>query len=482
MFLRLDHHFRRAWLVTAACLALFAGIFFARYQILPDGRFIWLIVPALFISLRQHGLAALILLSIVSFGVGWWRGSAYVIRFAEQQYLYGQKITVTGIAQDDAVYGKRYQLEFGLGDVHIVEPVQKPFTGGLNIAGFGEPAIYRGDTVQIRGKLYPSRGNNVGRLSFAELTVLRRDNSWINNIRRKFAAGIQSALPEPAASFALGILIGQRSTLPEDVSQQLQHVGLTHIIAVSGANVTIIVLACRRLFSSLSKFQNTVLCLGLIALFLLITGFSPPVVRAGVVSVLGLWAWYYGRSIKPLVLLLVSGAITVLASPPYLWGNVSWYLSFLSFFGVLILAPLVSRRILNKEPKILTSVLIESVCAIMMVEPYALYIFGQISTVGLLANLLVVPFVSIAMLLACIAGLTGALLPAIAGWLAWPATLLLTYMLDAAALLDKLPHAFIENVGFSGRAMTVCYASILIVLSVLQLKARRADTAPKVNN
>jgi ComEC/Rec2-related protein len=468
VFLRFVHRrLRRSWLVIAACLALFAGIFFARYQLLTDARIIWIIVPALAVSLKRHGVIALVLLSLLCFGVGWWRGSTYVARFAAEQPLYGQQVVLVGRANDDAVYGKRYQLEFTLRDVHVHTPTHQSFTGSLNIAGFGEPAIYRGDIVRVSGKLFPSLGNSVGRVSFAELTVLRRDNSWLNNLRRTFAAGMESTLPEPAASFALGLLIGQRSTLPDDTNQQLQHVGLTHIIAVSGANLTIIVLACRRLLGKLSKFQNIALCLSLIGVFLAITGSSPPIVRASVVSVLGLWAWAYGRKIKPLVLLLVGGAITVIANPPYLWGNVSWYLSFLSFFGVLILAPLLTRRIFGaKEPKILTSVLIESICATVLVVPYVLYIFGQVSTVSLIANLLVVPFVPAAMLLALVSGLAGMALPSLAGWLAWPATLLLTY---------------IEHIGFSSQAMVVCYASILLVLAVLQIRVRNAQAA-KVKN
>jgi hypothetical protein len=68
--------------------------------------------------------------------------------------------------------------------------------------------IYHGDTVRVTGKLYPTRGNNVASVSFAEVRVLARGHAPLDALRRRFAAGMQSALPEPLASFALGLLIG----------------------------------------------------------------------------------------------------------------------------------------------------------------------------------------------------------------------------------------------------------------------------------
>jgi competence protein ComEC len=174
------------------------------------------------------------------------------------------------------------------------------------------------------------------------------------------------------------------------------------------------------------------------------------------------------------VLLLVGAAVTVYANPAYLWGNVSWYLSFLSFFGVVMLGPLVTKRLYGgREPRMLVAVLIETICATVMVLPYALWVFGQASIISLLANVLVVPLIPLAMLLALVAGLGGMFTAAVVGWLAWPAVLLLTYMLDIAGLLSRVPHSYAENVGFSWRAMAACYATILLVLFILQLKVRR---------
>lgn len=398
-------------------------------------------------------------------------------QLAPYQAFSRQQVVVVGRASQDGVYGTRYQMTFGLDHARMVAPVNVRLPGGLNIAGFGAPAVFRGDIVQVSGKLYPTRGNNQASINFATLRVVQHNSSWIDTFRRKFVAGIQSALPEPLASFGLGLLIGQRSTLPADVSHMLLVVGLTHIIAVSGYNLTIIVNAARRLLGVRSKFQTAATCLFFIAIFLLITGNSPSIVRAAIISVLSLLAWYYGRKIQPVTLLLTAGAISVLANPLYVWGNVSWYLSFLAFFGVLVLAPLVTRRLYGqREPKLLAQIVIESLCAETMTLPYVLFIFGQVSLVGLPANVVVVALVPLAMLLCVASGLAGMVVPTVAGWFAWPAKLLLTYMLDTANLLSRIPHSFVEGIGFSFGAMGLVYGLIALVWMALHHRLNAKET------
>src|SRR3954470_8823983 len=103
-------------------------------------------------------------------------------------------------------------------------------------------------------------------------------------------------------------------------------VGLTHIIAVSGYNLTIILHASRRVLGKRSKRMSTFLSLSLIVVFLLLAGASASIVRAAIVSVLSIWASYYGRGFKPLNLLALTAAITALANPVYVWSDLSWYL------------------------------------------------------------------------------------------------------------------------------------------------------------
>lgn len=461
-------------IVVSGCLALLGGAGFARVVLLSSSVWLVVVVPVALISLRRHSLVTALCLAVLCFGLGWWRGTELMRRMEPYQRLQKQQVTIVGRATTSGVYGDRSQLTFTMSDLSVARPYYVKLPGSMTIKGFGAPAIYRSDTVQVSGKLYLTRGNNVAGMSFAEVRVVASQPTVIDRFRERFAAGLQSALPEPQASFGLGLLVGQRSTLPETVAESLVMVGLTHIIAVSGYNLTILVEVARRMFVKRSKFQTTAACLLLIATFLLITGSSPPIVRASMISLLSIAAWYYGRTVPSVALLLVAAAITVFANPAYIWGNVSWYLSFLAFFGVVVLSPLVIKRLYgDKQPRLVVQIVIESLAAEALTLPYVLYIFGQISTVSLLANVFVATLVPLAMLLGVIAGLAGMFVPILAGWFAWPAAWLLGYMLHMAGALSSVPHAFLEHIGFSFAAMAVCYVIVGAVMLILRGKQRQ---------
>ena len=110
-----------------------------------------------------------------------------------------------------------------------------------------------------------------------------------------------------------------------------------------------------------------------------------------------------------------------------------------------------------------------------MTLPLIMFIFGKLSVVALLANLLVVPLVPFAMLFSAIAGLAGMLAPLYAGWLALPAQLLLTYMLDVAYWLSGLSFAQLLT-SLSGIQMIILYAAIGIFVAVLATQAKRSKT------
>lgn len=392
-------------------------------------------------------------------------------KLGEYDQLYFQKVTLDVRALDDGVYGKKSQLSFTGG--HATLSNGQELAGKISVSGFGLPAVFQGDEVRVVGKLYPTLGAAQGRLSFAGLQLVAHHPSLVSEVRRKFTAGMQSALPEPLDSFAMGLLVGQRATLPADVKQDLLMVGLTHIIAVSGYNLTIMLRASKKVLDGRSKRLATMLSLGLIAIFLLIAGSSASIVRAAIVSVLSIYAAYYGRTFRPLTLIALAAAITVYLNPFYEWSDVSWYLSFLAFYGVMVLAPLIASRLPSRlRHSLVGMVALESLCAEAATLPFVLHTFGQLSFIGLVANVLVVALVPLAMLLAMVAGMTGMAAGSIAGWFAWPAAVLLTYMLDIAHALARIPHVFVQNVNLSLGQMLNMYLVIVVITISLWFKSR----------
>ncbi len=425
-------------------------------------------------ALRRRTVLATVIVALAGLALGAWRGGAYLHELRPYQTLALQKVEFTATANIDAVYGKNSQLAFVVRDVHFTKPYDQSVPGTIKVSGFGAAMVYRGDRLEISGKLYPTRGASQATVSFAQLEKVGTATSIIDNLRRKFAAGMQSALPEPLASFGLGLLVGQRNTLPEALTQALLMVGLTHIIAVSGYNLTILLEAAKRLMGSRSKVISVVVAVALIFGFLLVAGTSASIVRAAVISLIGLAAWYYGRSVRPLLLILLAAAGTAYANPVYLWADISWYLSFLAFFGILLLAPIITAKLYGDKPvPLIPQIVIESLCAEIMTLPLILYIFGQMSLVSLAANMLVAALIPLAMLLCFTAGLAGMLVGNIAGWLAWPAQVVLTYMLDVVNLLSRVPHAFQQNRYLSAVDMGLCYAAVVVVLGIAYWRKHR---------
>lgn len=468
--------FRRTTLITVGCLSLLAGLGLARLVNLQFQVW-WLAFFSLLLLIRRKNVTGLILIVFLGLILGLWRGGIYMQKLDELKQFSGQQVTISATATSDSVYANRSQIEFTANHAFLVTGLtyHKQLAGSFKISGFGAPMIYRGDHVQITGKLFPMRGSNQARIAYAQLERTGRDSSWVNNFTRRFSAGMQSALPEPNASFGLGLIIGQRNTLPQQLTNQLIMVGLVHIVAVSGYNLTILVRAIGRLRLG-SKYQRLVVSLALIGVFILMTGFSASIVRAAIISVLSLWAWYYGRKMRPLLLISFAAALTAFINPFYIWGDMSWYLSFLAFFGVLMIAPLAARKLFRRRPKMLGMVILETLSAEIMTLPLIVMNFNQLSLIGLLANVLVVPLIPLAMLLSAVAAGAGMLIPAIAGWLAWPANLLLTYILDVVKTLSGIPGIFLHR-SISTVSMLVLYASAL--LAVIIAHKREGPATPK---
>jgi len=453
--------FRRTTLITVGCSATLAGLGLSRkLQITP--QIWWLAFAPLVILFKSKNISSLILVCLLGLGLGLWRGGVYMQKLHLLQDLSMQSVTIQATATSDSIYGNRSQIQFTGGNIKLLAPYKTPLAGSFKLSGFGERMIYRGDTVQVTGSLFPSRGANQATIAYAKLVRLSVGRNIINDIGRRFSAGMQNALPEPVASFAMGLLVGQRTTMPQDVILALTMVGLVHIVAVSGYNLTILVRAVARLRST-SKYQQLMLSLSLIVGFILITGFSASIVRAALVSVLTLWAWFYGRQIKALVLISFTAALTGLFSPFYVWGDLGWYLSFLAFFGVLVIAPIITQRLFSKPPKLLTMVLIETLSAELMTLPLIMMTFSQLSLIALLANLLIMPLVPVAMLLSAIAAGAGVLVAPVAGWFALPARLLLTYMLDVVHILANVPSEFL-HLSISPLVMIASYLLVLVVV------------------
>lgn len=466
---------------AAICLlagAALAGLALGRWGLSIDG---WAVaaagLAALALMRRRVFLGALVVAVLLA---GVWRAGAWSQERAQLTRLIGQTVTLRGHVADDPSTGDKRQVTFKLGNLELIEADTGQTIARLpeTITVYSYPVqLQREYQVQVTGKIKAGYGTAAASVSYPKIQTLARDQGWLEQLRQRFFAGVRTALPEPVASFGLGLLVGIRALIPKDMQTELSLVGLSHLVAVSGYNLTIIVQAVERALGRFGRGISLAASLWLIAGFLLVTGASASIVRASLVSVLSLVAGYYGRRFQPLVLILFTAALTAGYNPVYL-TDLGWLLSYLAFFGVLVLAPAVEVRL--GHPKLIVARLaIESTAAQLMTLPLILWMFGELSIVAPVSNLIILPMVPLAMAVSFVAGLAGMLVPAFCGWLAWPAMLVLGFITRLIDGFAALPWAGTQE-RLSLSAMLGLYALIIGLNVVLVRTNRRAgrDRAP----
>ncbi len=421
-----------SWMIAAAGVAVFIGVWLAKY--VPAGMFIaitWLLAGLLLcMCCFMWGCSWMIPFVVIGgLFIGLWRGSGTEYELKAYKQLTGRTVVIDGVVSDDADEDKQGNTVIRLKDISF--GVHR-LPGQLWVGLAKKMPIERSDRVTVRGKLTDGFGTFSGSMYRAAIEkdmrpepgdVALHVRDWFSNLVRK-------AIPEPESALGVGFLVGQRRSLPDALDNALKLAGLTHIVVASGYNLTILVCLARRLFEKISKYLATVASGVLIAGFMAITGLSPSMSRAGLVAGLSLAAWYYGRKFHPLVLLPVAVAVTVLINPSYAWGDIGWQLSFAAFAGVMILAPLLQSFYFgNKKPGVVRQILGETIAAMLMTAPILIAAFGYISNVAIFANLLVLPLVPLAMLLTFIGGIGALIFGGAAAVFGFPAYLLLTYMI-----------------------------------------------------
>ncbi len=430
-----------SWLITLLCLAFVMGVWLALSISLS---FWWIAIFGIAITgfgFWKGRVYTTILVCIGGGLIGIWHGSVSVEDLKIYQPLIGMQVTVQGMVKEDPTVNSKNKLVLQLSSI-VIGGHELPGSMWMSVSPNKE--IKRGDEVTLEGKMMPGFGTFAAILYNAKVTGLNHPQPGdIGRVVRDwFADKIRQAIPEPQASLGIGFLTGQKSALPGDLSQALQIAGLSHIVVASGYNLTILVRLARRLFMRISKFVAAVGSSIMIVSFVAMTGLSPSMTRAGLVSGLSLLTWYYGRSFHPFVLLPFAAAITVAIQPSYVWGDMGWQLSFSAFAAVMIVTPLLQRFFFgDTEPGTIRQVLGETVGAHVVTLPIVAMGFSVISNVAIPANILIVPFVPIAMLLTFISGLAAIITPGGAELVGMPASWLLGYMTHVAQYLAELPWA-----------------------------------------
>ena len=430
--------FHISYLVAWLAFGVLLGLVFAKlnwFQISAVGIVVagFLLIGA-FKSRRWYAIGFAVICGVL---IGVERGTVIENDLKKYENFAGAQILVSGVIDDDPVYGKRGDQQFRLREVSINS---LPMRGEIFVGTYNILDIKRGDKVELKGKLSKGFGSYQATMRYATLVSATQPINPVMEFRDRFASGVRNIVAEPAASLGLGFVVGQRSALPEELDDQLRMVGLTHIVVASGYNLTILVRFMRRLFARHSKYFAFASSMTLMVGFVAVSGLSPSMTRAAAVTGLSLLAWYYGRRFHPLQLIVFVAALTAWWYPVYIWSDIGWYLSFLAFGGVLIAAPLIVHTLYrDKDAPAVAQLLIETIAATVMTLPLILFIFGQLPVFTLLSNVLVAPVIPLAMVATTLAGFTGMLAPSLFGVVGEFAGLTIGYVVAVVEMLASIP-------------------------------------------
>lgn len=314
--------------------------------------------------------------------------------------------------------------------------------------------------------------------------------------KHAFLNGLDSTLPEPYSSLAGGIVIGGKSGLGTALQNDFIRSGLVQIIVLSGYNVMVVaewVMAALAL-TPLSRRWGALAGALALLIFVGVAGASATAIRAALMALIALYARANGRSYAAGRALLLVVFVMLIWNPLYLVFDPGFGLSVAATAGLIWLAPIIETslarggKFLRVMPSAAPSLdgakrsqklsvssgfwknaVATTLAAQVAVLPLLLYDTGNLSLVAIPANLIVMPFVPLAMAFSALAGLAGmlfgSLAPLLGIALAFPAYLANAFILFIAHESASLPLAAFTLPAFPFWIVLVAYAVLIYFAS-----------------
>jgi len=498
-------------LIYLSC-AWVAGIFLGSKFNLPLALILTGLIPLPLLFLRQHRKKVILTsLALVALFGGAFCFQASLPPYDESSlHFYNDHGTLTIQGMVDAapeVRDKSTHLRLLATGIDVGN-------GGQEVSGTAllfvprYPAYKYGDVLLATGKLetptqlddfdyrgYLAQQGIYSTMLYPEVEIMERGKGfkpleWVYSLRDRLSRTLAEVLPEPQASLAQGILLGNRGNIPQSLKADFSNSGTAHLLAISGLHLSIIagiLLSLGIWLFGRRRYIYIWLALGVIWLFALITGMHPPVVRGAIMASLFLTAELLGRQRSAITPLAFAAAVMVGINPQILWGA-SFQLSFLAMAGLIFIAPSFTEQgrkgviaTMGEEgagvslANVITDSFSVTLGAIIATWPVIAYYFGIISFVGPLATFLALPVLPGIIITGALAGIVGLIALPVAqviGWLAW---LFLSCMLLVVNAFAAIPLSSLQ-VGSIDTNLLWVYYLVLALASWLYSSRQRAST------
>jgi competence protein ComEC len=373
---------------------------------------------------------------------------------AEQRAIVELQVRVTGYPQ---VYTAR--ARHGPPRPTVAVPVRAERVFGRGRASrIRSPVSLHGTNLTWRqarpGERYAIGGRLAGARPRADVTAVLWTNRagtrlsaaswphrWAAAVRADLAAAVAD-LPAGPRALVPGLVVGDASAIEPADTAAFKVAGLTHLVAVSGANVAVLLAVVLGIAGRLGLPRRVRPMLGAAAVlgFLLVVGPAPSLLRAAVMGAVGLLGLAVGRPARAVPALSAAVVLLVLADPA-LARSFSFALSTVATAALLGLAPRWTDALARHLPRALATAIAVPAAAQVACAPLIVWLSGTVSAVAIVANLLVAPVVAPAMMCGLLAAAAQPASPALAALLARPAGACAAWILAVGRHGAALPGA-----------------------------------------
>ena len=406
-------------------------------------------------------------------------------RFFEQKV--NQKVSFTGLIIDEPSIGENSQK------INVEVNDKEDTVNILLTTSLGGDFKY-GDTVEFSGKLEKPenfltdqgkefdyinylRNNDILYLvKYPQVQVISSSGGnfvkrFLFSFKEKFLEKINYIIRDPESLFMGGLILGEKASFNESLRQSFIDTGTIHVVALSGYNVTIVAEYFMMLFAFLPFNFSIIMGILAIVLFVIMTGGASTAIRAGIMAILVLIARATGRTYDVARALVLAGVFMILINPLTLAYDVSFQLSFIATIAVIFFTPKVEKYFQWIPKKFnLRDVVSMTLAAYIFVLPFILYKMGNLSLVALPANILILPFIPLTMLLGFLTGLTGFLFYYLSLPFGYLAYFFLHYELSVIAFFSSLSFASFSIPGFPLSVTILIYLYFIYILFARNIK------------
>ena len=278
---------------------------------------------------------------------------------------------------------KKYDLKYGskvLIDGEFIKP-----NASRNYGGFSYKDYLK--TLNIYGSI------NVEQVSIIEensIDLCYKLGEFVNILKQNIYQNCKKYLNSEVSSLFLGIILGDTSTIDESVKEQFQNANMSHILAVSGMHISYIILGSSILLNKiLGKKKSRFIIIFILIFYILLTGFSPSILRASLMGIMILLSNLIHRKNDIWTSISIS-LLSILIYNPFLITNVGLQLSYLGTLGIILFNKNIFKMLnKGKENKSkMKEVISVFISAYIVILPIIIFHFNVVGIYFLLTNLL----------------------------------------------------------------------------------------------